>query len=425
MRKVDELIDLASSLGLSITAEMLAAFPYPDALQAATQETLDPAAPELTELLNQLTRRGLDLRLVGSLLDHFAGRPLEQGLIAWDVLAQTIFPTDRDEDQEALFSRLHDALAEVRAHLGSPLELGLPLGKQSAATLLAAQHREPARLVAGMKDLDLASVAHALLAEGKTQTIARSPALAGAVSGLGKLLARAHLPTLASLYLDLAVRDLDHRPSALLLYEVMFDAGAGARLGGELLRKGDVPAEEVDDLFEYILYRAKINDGDTLNALAVFKTNRLQRGKSHSPRLAAVQVDLAARIRDDLPPTDSLDEACLANELWHYGWRQRVTLRTFDPSLSEESLRPLELIGEFIARFGNDFRCWYDALLATPGAAPWKLAACGALGREVQTLPHEVGAWKALMVAVAPDPETVQGALTELEDLLDAQVEGD
>lgn len=422
LRKIDQLIDLANTVGLESVAGQLASFPHAEAFEAAEPVALPPPASDQSELLLQLTRRGLAPDLIGTLMKQFDGRPLEQGLIAWDVLAQSIWPQDEDE----LFGQLQDAIALVKPVRPEGVELGVNLEKNPARKLLRelGAKRGPGALSEGMKDLDLASIACALDGDKRDRSIAQSSALAAAVAGVGKLLALAHLPTLASVYLDFAARDLGHRPSAIQLCEVMFDAEAAARLPADGVRKGDVPDDELADLAGYIVYRAMVNAGDALKALAIFKTNMERRGnKPLSGRLAAVQTDLALRVRDVGPPLSILEEACAADELWRYGWRQRVALVTYQSSLPNDSLEPLTRIREFTGRFGNDFRCWYDAFQAMEGPAPWKLASCADLAREVMTLPHDPHAWKALAVLTAQDQETLLLTVNELTDQLMGQTD--
>lgn len=421
MKKIDQLVELASETGLDATSDMLASFSLPALFDGVDAVSLEAPAEDLSTLLQQCTRRGLEPALVGELLGHFEGKPLEQGLIAWDTLAQSIWPQDEDE----IFARLQACIAKVKEFRPSGIDLGIDLQKYPAATLVA-QHApfEGSSIVEGLKNLDLAAIVAAINGGGKEATLVRSDALASALTSMGRLLALGHLPTLASVYLDLAARALNHRPAAIELLDVMFDVRAAARLPEDGVRKGDVPDTELSDLLEYVLYRTKINLGESLNAYAVFKTNLERRGdRPMSERLATVWTDLAMQIRDGGPPLRLLDDACDHHELWQYAWRMRAARAAFLLDAGSDSLRPFELCADFTSRFGNNWRCWYDVFQAVEGPAPYKLQSCGFLGREVLTLPHDYQAWKSLIVLVAPDPETILSCTNEIEDQLMGQTE--
>ena len=93
------IVDKARALGLPATAAILATVPAVVLDPGATPRDArfdEPPALQLKRILGQLPRRGLDPRLVRALWPLLADRPLERGLVACDVLAQTLFAPEAD-----------------------------------------------------------------------------------------------------------------------------------------------------------------------------------------------------------------------------------------------------------------------------------------------------------------------------------------
>src|SRR5262245_47795010 len=106
---------MADRLGRRTTSRLLGA-------QAAPDPRLDPPPPhDPLAVLGRMLRRGLDPDLVRRLRPYFAGRPLELGLFAWDVLTGSLM-TDADE---GLLDELRSAAALVAEVLPSPGERGV------------------------------------------------------------------------------------------------------------------------------------------------------------------------------------------------------------------------------------------------------------------------------------------------------------
>ena len=82
-----------------------------------------------------------------------------------------------------------------------------------------------------------------------------------------------------------------------------------------------------------------------------------------------------------------------------------------------------EFIGTFstyLQSFGNDFITWYECAGVMPDGAKWARGFLATLVCELQTLPHEVEAWKAAAMILG-DGDLADAALAECEARLREQ----
>jgi hypothetical protein len=111
-----DLATLARKHGLATCAELISSTPalQPPDLDAALSKP--PATKDPAEAIEDSRRRGLDPRLVRSLLDWFANRPLELGLFSWDVLCASLV----DVSDTGLLATLRKNAAVLRELLPAP-----------------------------------------------------------------------------------------------------------------------------------------------------------------------------------------------------------------------------------------------------------------------------------------------------------------
>jgi hypothetical protein len=425
MSSVDALKQLAESRGLYNAAEMIESYDHADLLQPVTQaDPLLDGAPAGTvdQLLQQMIRRGLEPSLVAALLDHLEGRPLEQGLVAWDALSGSIV-TDAEAE---LLERLRDAarpLASVLPPVGTDASRqGMDLNKHPASELIAEHAGEPAAPIEAAKTHSLGALA-ALHRQGH-ELFTREPSLQSMIA-FGRALHLARLPTLASVYLDFLVRVVGRRDAVPDLAEALLDARAPERLPAGLLRKEDATSPDLADLAEYILYRGQIAARNTVEAYSLIEVNRKQReekGVALSGRFRLVQTELSTLFNDKIVPVAEVDAFAAKHPLWRYAQRMRVVVSASWASPSAHD--PLERLVSFVHAFGNELEVWYQPMRCTAHDSDWKRAAGSYLSRELLRLPHVPGAWKALVAAIGTD-DNVQEAADEVEDGIDDQCELD
>lgn len=265
-------------------------------------------------------------------------------------------------------------------------------------------------------DFSLAALAH-LVARG--DALVRAPAALDSLHAFARLLQLAHLPTLASVYFDYLARALDRRAAALDLCETLFDAGAAPFIPADAIRKDDAPEAELSDLAEYLVYRSYIAAGELSETHALFTANLEARGaRPLSPRLLAVRAHLCALAGERPVPLAAVDQAVAAAPLWRYGAHVAVVVTASQSP--PESRRPLERWHAYVTGFGNDFRCWYEALRASPESATWRRESCCVLGREAERLPHAPAVWRAIFTTVGGAAE-VEQAVAALDARLAAQ----
>lgn len=406
-------------------ADLFQTFGHPDLLDGAVTEpaALERPAPELTDLLQQIARRGFDPLLVPALLGHFEGRPLERGVVAWDILCGTVCA----QAEGKLLGELRAAAEAIDEISAIPTARCFDLNRYPSTELIvhyaAGAVKDP---IEEMKRNGLGAIDQLLHKGGRAAESVKRETFRAGLTSLGRLYAHAHLPSLATLYFDYAIRALGHRDVLPLLCETMFDAGATERIPRDAIVKGNVSDEEWIDFTEYLIYRTHEGLGSSITAYGILETNRRNRGASHVPtaRFTIMQGHLAPLFGDAPPPLARVDEIAQRNELWKLAWAVRIAASAH--SSERDSGAPLDAAHDFVARFGHDWRAWYHAFRTAShrhGAdTPWKLASVRAIGHEILSLPHEPNAWKGLVLLIA-DEHDVNVVLEEIDAYLYDQSE--
>jgi hypothetical protein len=383
----------------------------------------EPPARELKRIVGQLPRRGLDPRILRALWPLLADRPLERALVAVDALAQTLFAPDADG---AFVAELRQATKPLGAARPAPGQLGVDLNTHAAATLLATVARDPS--LAQRPTADLLVLAYdfhlgALDELGRRgDPLLAKPDVQTSVLAYARLLQLAHLPSLASVYLDWLGRSVGQRAAALPLCETLFDAEVPRKIPGDAVRPGDVPDAELADVAEYLLYRSLLALGDARRALAMARENARGRASERGPpslRLDVVRAHLASifpsAASDFAVPMARVEAACASDKLWRYAAQVRVAVAS-----RREPGRALQLWHDYLTGFGNDYGCGYDLMQSAP--EPVRRDGVRLLAREAFFLPHERAPWKLLALSLADKP-AVHAAVTELDARLRAQAE--
>lgn len=418
----DELVEVARAHNLTRTAELIQHFDHPAALQPLRPP--DPSlmaqpAPLPGEVLTQIVRRGHHASLVDALIEQIADRPLEQALVAWDVLATSIIHDDGRLHPE--LRRHARAIADVGVTAG---QAGIDLNVHTGIDLVGARadRREgdpTVRLqIADTGGVPPLEALHQLVAEMKSGSRPLQSAeeidLLHRTRQFAVKVARAQLPTLAMVYLDILARQFQLVDAALDLCEVVHDLGRPQILPRDLFERVDLRPNEQKQLGDYLLCRSAIAQRQLDEVHSIIDRPR-------SPGPLAKHLDVVARHLDVLErrpgPASELDQICDTDRRWRYAASVRVLLYAKDPN---ESRRVLSVLFDFIDRFGHDTHTSYAALAAAPEGAPWLEDACRLFAQEARRFPHIVGAWQPLVTFLA-DEDGIEYAMAEINGLLKQQ----
>ncbi len=416
------LAELAAARGLTVVAGLLADFPLPQIFEREMPD--DPRLHMVPgvrsdELFTLMVRRGADPRLVTPLMQRLAGRPLERGLLAWDALSRALLPPG-----DPLIDELKQAARAVAPALPAPGERGIDLNRWPADALvarlsgMAAHMDEPeTALMQRVLDRELSALGE-LVRRGDVLT--RQQGTLDALRAFAGALHLAHLPVLASVYLDWITRR-GRRAAALDLCEVLFDGEAPQNIPGDAIQQGDLPPAELAEAAEYLTYRSWIALGNLRHAHDLLRENEAKRPRTapaRSPRIVVVTAHLAALAGERDIALSRVDRICEKDRLWRYGSRVRVVATAAQSP--PDSPAPLERMHESVTAFGNDLRCWSEALTVGHPEAAWRKESGRVLGRETRALPHEPALWKTILMFLG-DAATIKRGADEIDGRLRAQ----
>ena len=400
-----DLASLARARGLPATATLLERFAMPallDTRAAPADARLGEPPHQLPKrVLGQMARRGLAPSLVRAIWTWLTNRPLERALVAIDVLAGALLAPD----DEALAAELRAAASTLGALRPPPGEVALDLNAHPAVALVERFARDPSLQSRAEADLlalsydfhlgaldELARRRHALVRADETQESIRA---------FGRLLHLAHLPTLASVYLDWLSRPLGHRRAALDLCETLFDARQPAKIPGDAVRPGDVPDADEHDLAQYLVCRIQLALGNTEEGWAVCEDNLSRRDRRLGPlrdRLAVARAHLGTLAGARPIPLATVAAACKRDKSWRYAAYVRAVVAAAE--LPPTSPQPLQLAHDYVTGFGNDAAFWRDLVAVVPASAPLRADAVRILAREAAALPHDPSVWRALALLI-------------------------
>jgi hypothetical protein len=408
--------------GLPTLSALMKRFAQPGAFDPLV--TMDPqleAPPNQgrLELLRQLVRRGLDPILLRPLLLALENHPLERALVAWDALNGSLLA-----DGDALVEELRQAARPLKAILAPR---GIDLRRITSQELI--------RRFSGSAQLGEAHIVALLGGAYEHQLAAyeelhrRGDEMVGdrrvhiSLHSLARVFQLAHLPSLASVYFDYLARSLGYRRAAFDFCETLLDAELPQHIPADAVRADDAPEWLLKDTSEYLIYRTYVNYGHAADAWELCEQNRRDRPKAApapSPRLLTVRAHLANLLGH--PPTVAiaeLERICAADPVWRFAARVRVAAAAAANRVPD-SLAPLQLLHDFVVGFGNDRRCWHEALDAAQVNAIWKRDSARLLGREALHLPHERTVWEVISMFMA-NPATIQRVVDEIDARLAGQ----
>jgi hypothetical protein len=407
-----DLAAYARSRGLNLVGDLIAARRFP-AEAAADAGLCNPIATEPTAAMQQMVRRGLESRLAQPILGWLATRPVELGLLSWDVLSGSLLGPGED----ALLQTLRDNARRVRAVLpeaGAQYTRG-DIG--ALVTSLTAERWAKASeddVLAGVTVRDLGALDE-LRRRGMVAPLADK--ILPAFRAYARALHFAHLPTLASAYLTYLFRVLDDRGALPDLCEVLLDVGGVDALPEQDEILGGTTVADIE-LLGYVGIRAAIATEHTREYLKQLEASPDKIDYTHAdpdkvsrqmPRAQVAHAELMLKENGPPVPYEILQKIIAAAGPWRYGLRVLATAAAAKFGRSDE---PLGIVDTFVAGFGNDFKLWYLVNLNAPAETTWMDKFVARLIRELTYLPHEIGAWSGF--AMMLDVENPAPALSEV-----------
>lgn len=333
----------------------------------------EPVPSHIQELLKLMPRRGLEPVLVSRLFDLYPYRAIERGLLAWDVARGSLL----GRNDQTLSNRLSFELAALKRIGASPGGVAVPRDRIGA--LLEACH--PPSSDGGLDDyLALPSLAGlAVLGTSDDQQ-----ALVNATLEHATRLASAHLPSLATAFLQILWDRFAVRPALDLMLEIALDY--------RLLDA--VPQVEPRDEWStrqkaYGLLRAYLLLGDMTEATTLADSlTRIPATATFDVPLFVAKTELALH-QDQLDAGTYELLATIAPP--ESNWRYAVTVRDAVALRTKPEAGPV-VVANYISRFGNSVSVWNQAAHYEPTRA--SLLQC--LSRELRYVSHDPEVWRAL-----------------------------
>jgi hypothetical protein len=353
---------LATEHGLTLLADELRTSPYLQSLRGAPNGPAPSPPPLLAAAAAiplRMIRRGAEPSLVADLLESLAGRPIEQGLAAWDVLCTSLI-TDRAKHA------LHETLRPVRSVL--PLAGTQGLAFEALPVLGPNLHALEA-----ISDEDLLRQALAFHYAG--------------------------LDTLASLYFLHAYGSRAEDGGLIGLCEVLLEQRSPERLPAGL-------ADRLDpEWLGYVLARTATIRGERWPTTDCYAMRDEQAARSQ-PRLRIAEAEVGMN-EGQLPFMYQVVDLIADKELdWRYAARVRVTMHLW----SGESDAP-SLIESFLACFGHYAPLWrVPQNRVTFGDKTWRELTTRAM-REAYSCPWDAAAWSGLITLACADAAPAQAQL--------------
>ncbi len=386
---------------ISVAGDPSPTLPIDSLTHPATTDSLE-------SVLAGVARRGFAPELLAWLRATFAARPLELGLLSWDVLCATLFSA-ADEPMRVELTR---AAARVRPILPGAGRQGIQVTRASTQ-LLAAEVAAPAFAAANDTVLAEAVGTHALGAfeelrrRGAATVLQEQGLPIERTRALARKLHLARCETLASFYLHYLWTAYDWAPALDDLCEVLLDCGATDRLP-----KNVAAFAHDEDLATYVATRTAFLTGNSSeyyreHILPVRKSMRLFRIEDPSlaqisPRTRVAESELCGS-QHELPFfEDVIDVIVGARPDWRYGARIRAWRHA---RRNDAQAQPL--LDDYLERFGSDADLWRTL---DDNTLEWRTSLIARAAREVTQLPHHAGAWAGLLRL---DRKSRQAILTE------------
>jgi hypothetical protein len=413
------LAEHARRLGLPRCAELITdALPPP---APADPGLLAPLATESQEIINQLRRRGLDPELIRRLLTHFDERPLEAGLIAWDVLCSTLLPLEEDAFRAELLERAR----KVKSVLGGPASPFTWFLRQQSQPLVESLASPPFESLPGDQLLE-AMTRRALgpIDVMRRRIGAHELIKSGFVESTREFAYQLHLcrlSTLASFYLNYLWTAFDYEPALESCVEVLLDVGAdnGLPITPRLFIDRHDPMK--DDFLGYVHARREMmrnHYGQLWEAMKSLRTDYSRPPKKYlGKRMPLVHLAAGLEMREPPVPFAIIDEIASSHASWRYAHLVRHSYLAAISNIDSEA--PVASLDRFVEGFGNELQLWFQSAHFAPTTAQWITPVRARLVRELISLPHDWAVWAGLAGASgAPDViDEVLARLTEQSKL--------
>jgi hypothetical protein len=396
---VSTLSDLAArakKLGLPRCAELITdALPAPAPADAGLTA---PLATESGDIINQLRRRGLDPELIRRLLPFFDERPLEAGLIAWDVLCSTLLTPEEDPLRAELLERARK-VKSVLAGPASPFTYFTGQTSQGLVESLASPPFEslPVEKLPDAMSRRALGPLDVLRRRIGAEEILKAP-FVEATREFAYQLHLCHLSTLASFYLNYLWTAFNYAPALDSWVEVMLDVGAGNALPDTVTLAGDPDDPTRMDFYGYVHTRREMAKNEYNALWEDMKKLRIDYSlapeKYSSARIPLIHAAVGLEMLERPVPFPIIDAIANTHPSWRYA--HLVRLGYTSAISSADSDAPLAAVDQFLVGFGNDLQLWFQSSHFAPRNAKWTSSLRSRLVRELTTLPHDWAAWAGL-----------------------------
>jgi hypothetical protein len=414
------MIDLASEAearGLPRIARALreADLPLP---ADADSELEKPAPDDPPFVLECMVRRGLQPELMERILIWLGDRPTELTVASWDFLCETLI----GPDERALSSLCRQNVAQIDEILPAPGSAFVNTRTVSTVAMIERlslplyQKMDAAKLERCVIERHLGALEE-IRRRGQIENPRRELVVEG-TRQFARVLHLAHLPTLASFYLDYLFRSWEYRPALADLVEVLLEQGAVDSLppAEDFIVNGT--ADELE-LLGYVDARSRLikKDHRALYDQLKHAPNQIDYSRpaaevaSKLQRNHLVMAEAALEFGDVPVPFEVIDLVAKQDRSWRYAAQVRAAMvAKLSPPASPE---PLATIDSFLGGFGNRFRMWYLMARYVPKRSAWLPGLHRRLVREAERLPHDFHVWAAM--AAMLEPQAMDPLLAELE----------
>jgi hypothetical protein len=385
------IVEVARQRGLPQLAEAMQQYEKKGWIGEARAVTTQGNLDKPVDLLSTIARHGLRSDLLESLANQLADRPLERGLLAWDVMNSCLF------EQHAGVEPWRDWATAIATQLPPNGRRGYPAAFISAREVVASitapeQHAaaDDERLLAGMMAHELGAYAAFKKGHPEDLDFLVDEKLLPTTLQIARLFSLAHLPTLASFYQEYLRTEFGLAEADEDVCETLLDCAS----------PDFVPANDrrSSEFALYVEFRKMAVGDHALRAKGLLAAAPSCDAESES-RGGLGRVLLRADLDvmfggagDDLPVVHAIVKK---QPLWRFA--RRVQARVAARRFARATEVPESMFDQFVETFGSDATFWYSMLVETAHKdQSWLRSVIGRLTSELLTNPHDVEGWRAL-----------------------------
>jgi len=384
------IVEVARTRGLPQLAAAMAGYEKKGWVGAARPVSAPASVEKPADLLSAIARNGLRPELLRALADQLADRPLERGMLAWDVMNSCVF-----EEHDGI-EPWRDWATSIAPQLPPNGRRGFPAAFMLAREVvdtIAVPPREKDdddRLIEGMMAHELAAYSLFKKRNPDNLDFVVEEKLLATTLQVARLFSLAHLPTLASLYQDYFRSQFASSQGDEDVCETLLDCGSPDFIPADQARAAEFAT--------YVELRQTAAAGKQLQAKTLLAT--LPPDPSGSELrghlgLALLRADLDVMFGGRAEQLPTVHDIAKKDPLWRFARRvqSRLAARQF-PKGAEV---PESMFDQFVGTFGNDATFWFSMLLEAANKDKiWLRAVIGRLTSELLTNPHDVEAWRGL-----------------------------